>query len=320
MIDVKDDGSCFFRAIYGFAMHYGFLEELFKCVYCHDLPDKEARSYIESKYDKYGVETKKLKQRDEEDKWVRCVRNFLSYQILHDEYCRNMLKNTYRYWKSLEQEVYELLLENSIPRWIKEIYPNVESLKQTTIEEFIQVIAYGVKGIRNWASQLEFDMLNYLMKKCNIKIHVISKEDAIKNAVKYKNQIITIDDIEPPILSHTTNRITDTEPQMIARSSNRITDTGPQMVARNVSNTHNSGLLVGGSVNYNIFICNLGDAHYNFITWKRSTTGGKNGGGGKIFIQGKIRRKYYDKNKKRYYVKINKTIKYLPNHRPKHRK
>jgi len=297
LIDVKDDGSCFFRAIYGFAMHYGFLEEVFKCIYCYDLPDKNTRSYIESKYDKYGIETKKLKGIEEEDKWVRCVRNFLSHQILHDPHCQNILKSTYRYWKSLDEADYAFLLENSIPRWIAEIYPNAEVLKKTTINEFIEVIAHGVKGIRNWASQLEFDILNYFMKKCNIQIYAISKEDATKNAVKYINQIMTVDDIEPSVFLHRTNRITDTGPQMIARSS---------------------GMLVGGSVNYNIYLCNLGDAHYNFIVWKRSTRGGQStqsGGGGKIFIQGKIRRKYYDKNKKRYYVKINKDIKYLPKHR-----
>jgi hypothetical protein len=68
-----------------------------------------------------------------------------------------------------------------------------------------------------------------------------------------------------------------------------------------------------------IYLFNQDDAHYQFYVFKKKSDGMQLGGRNKknprekIFMYGKFYTKYYDKEKKKYYIRRNGTRKYLPN-------
>jgi hypothetical protein len=387
LIDVKDDGDCFYRAIYGYAMYYGFLDTLLGIISCKNKIDPGHRSKID--YD-YKKRTKILRENAEEDNCVQCIRNMIRYGILNNNECRKKVEGTFKYLLGLEQVTYNEIVQISLPRWIITNYPTQNDLKRTSIENFVNFVARGVTIERNWASQLEYDILNELLKPHNIDIQVISIKQAYDNIPNQrtttepvspsgkqriitetdaerlqrkasqpksllpprrgKQRIITETDVErlqrkasqpkslmpqkknsstgkterlqrkasqpksllPPRRGKKQRIITETDAERLQIKPSQPKSLLPPRIETGGKMLQRQHAVITGGAKHTIYLHNINDLHYNFIVWV--PTHGLQAGGvcnNKIFIYGKIRRKYYEKGKNKHYVIMNNKKLYL---------
>jgi hypothetical protein len=303
LIDVKDDGDCFYRAIYGYAMYYGFLDTLLGIISCKNKIDPGHRSKID--YD-YKKRTKILRENAEEDNCVQCIRNMIRYGILNNNECRKKVEGTFKYLLGLEQVTYNEIVKISVPRWIITEYPTQNDLKRTSIENFVNFVARGVTIERNWASQLEYDILNELLKPHNIDIQVISIKQAYDNI---PNQRTTTEPVSP---SGKQRIITETDAERLQIKPSQPKSLLPPRIETGGKMLQRQHAVITGGAKHTIYLHNINDLHYNFIVWV--PTHGLQAGGvcnNKIFIYGKIRRKYYEKGKNKHYVIMNNKKLYL---------
>ena len=331
IVDVEGDGDCFYRAVYGFAMYHGFLDKLFECVNCQDITDESSRSSI-----RYSNRKNKniLRNKAEEDNWILCIRNCISEKIRKNAECMAIVQSTFLHWQSLDKHTYKMFLGSSIPDWIKRKYPNIQSLRESSAERFIKFISRGIQKSGHWASQIDFDLLNHLLKPCNIDIQVISMENALQVASQYtdmtkKHGIITSqgnathESSMLPLQQTKVSKSTQTQllnPLMSSSTLSPRKETPvPDKIITDTEKTRkkraNASMQVGGEA-YTIYLYNDGDVHFNFFIFVGTSGGGvshpkKLIQNNKIFIYGRIRRKYHDKNKKMFYVKIQGKKKYL---------
>ena len=336
LVDVKGDGDCFYRAIYGFAMTNDILNKLFGCFNCNII-DLNTRSFIVNKMLKNGME---------EDNWIQCIRLFLSSKILHDPKCKQVIidfydsitKLPYNYKipvgttidKILEDN-YTIYKENEIPSWFYNIFPTVESLKSISKENFIIFIANNIKNKGTWAfNSIDTKLMNLLMEKCGLKI---SEHTSLSDSEKIPEYpTIYIDDDKPfinhnkpfipvfdytlapkkPIIPVFDSTLAPKKP-VIPVFDYTLAPEKPVIPDKKRIITSTSGQLYVGGSPFIIYLYNQGAVHYNFITWvpvknnsrKGISVGGKVIRNKKIFIKNKIYRKYYDKTNKKYYIKKN---------------
>jgi hypothetical protein len=167
IIDVLGDGDCFYRAIYGYCLVNDLLDSiLFPCFNFNI--DHNNRSF---------VERKKLKNNLEEDTWILNIRKYISNSILSDHRCRLQVEKTYNYLINLDIEnddiIYYSLIENTFPSWFVKKFPNLTTIKRTSKDDFINFIADSIKIKGNWAFQLDYDLVNILLKPCCLEIKTL---------------------------------------------------------------------------------------------------------------------------------------------------
>jgi hypothetical protein len=169
LVDVKGDGSCFFRSIYKVLRH--------------------------NKH--------KLTHKTTEDEFVTNIRTILHEIVIQEDATpySTLIHDIYTNLKTLSSQDYKMLLESSFPKWFvtrfKRSLPASESI-------FRKQYAKGILEKSNWVSEIEVRLLSLYMKKnykLNIKVYNkpprrINKTNTISvlNKGEYHyNAIISVD-------------------------------------------------------------------------------------------------------------------------------
>ncbi|WP_396189491.1 hypothetical protein [Flavobacterium sp.] len=192
--NVKGDGACFYRAVYGFAKHYGFLEKLYQIV--------------EQKYN----ETSKTEeeQKEEETKWVQDIKNLIGESVLNPdknaliyELAHVYFTMIYEYYPNNDNDINDLFANNKLkidtwfydmlPDWIKSTY--TDKIKITTLfqnkehftTEICKLCAARIKDIKIYAMQFDVDLMKHLLYQYDITLFVSSNPQETEDDIKRYN-------------------------------------------------------------------------------------------------------------------------------------
>lgn len=138
--DVKGDGSCFFRSIYGAAKDKrGALKKLVKCF----------------------LYPEKLKEyKNDEELFVKDMRHKLCDTILHEN-DGDVIKNIYSTLIELSDENYKMVIEG-FPSWMRKEF----KIKPQSEKIFRKTIAERVLKNSTWVSEIEVNIVKDTLKYC----------------------------------------------------------------------------------------------------------------------------------------------------------
>lgn len=123
IVDVKADGSCFYRAIYNGAKYSYLLNDILKCIF----PNIAISKYI-----------------NDEDLFVKDIRKLLHNRILESKDF-NIIHKVFKVLSTDEDIIYKAKLE-AFPSWFIHLFPT----KPTNENIFRQKISKGILKNNNW--------------------------------------------------------------------------------------------------------------------------------------------------------------------------
>ena len=204
LVDVKGDGSCFFRALYG-AMLFGSqtmnIKKFFEQFACDST--KRITSDLIPHTNK-----KKLENKNQEDEWTRCIRKYLadviegvaitydtSNELQELQHCMNyvisnkinsIVKNSHdilmdlkiKHFESERNGKYDPQYFNTYTQ-ILTGFPTdfVDALRPglpNELNEFKKIMADHMRGIRNYVGEYDVDIVKKLLSLFGIKLNIQS--------------------------------------------------------------------------------------------------------------------------------------------------
>ena len=197
--NVKDDGSCFYRALYNSAKNY------------------ITGSLVEHIYDCFG--RLYLIEADGEDEFVEMMRDSLANRIENDFYDimvskqRNNLRSnrginstnarnaqiegtlglyeTLLNWATAEdKEMYNLII-SELPREFEEKFKKPESIVRISKDDFYKVVASLIRQKKVYASEYDISVVKFILEKCDnpIFLNMIHSE---AECIRKKNELRAI--------------------------------------------------------------------------------------------------------------------------------
>ncbi len=181
VIDVKDDGNCFYRAIYGYAYLHNMLDSpIMRNFDCYqnmtqDDIQKLTDSFLQRKRYKTQPEIYKdiLKKYDNsrEDLWVQCMRNYIASQIriIDERNAGNKLVSIYKSFIECDEETYIAILD-AMPGWMKEVFPT----KPSSFDDFKNEYANHIEKDCTWVAETEIRIFRHIFDKLGFKLQILS--------------------------------------------------------------------------------------------------------------------------------------------------
>lgn len=178
LVDVRGDGNCFYRAVYGYILHNkninigitAFLN-LFEC--------REAIQQNISKIDKHFADDdvrKRLYNQGQEDSWDACIRDYLSKYILAKK--TGIVKQFYDSLMALDMPTYKMVIQ-SYTDWFKTYFGEE---KPEDLDTFALVFAGNIKKTGTEACQLDIDIFKHILRfyGYNLRIdHISNASEAV---------------------------------------------------------------------------------------------------------------------------------------------
>jgi hypothetical protein len=226
-IDVIGDGNCFYRSLYHAALFHvdpTAFKRLLLC-FCLNVDDYDNKDTLKA-FVKASAKSKKApKQLAFEHKFCNAARAALANEIKYKDLFKRMdnadsedYKSPYAILKEkaeLGQDIWEAITDE-FSSTFKETFRLVSKFNVMTEDEFKKVYANIVRTDREFVSQLEILMVNFMLRHCGLKIHTLNPDG------KYRaNDIGTL---------HANN--------LLAAPVGNIENTGP----RNVNNIPNASI------------------------------------------------------------------------------
>lgn len=144
--NVKDDGNCFFRALFGAAKNTaGNLEKLTTCFL-----NKPAASYEDG-------------SARAETSFIHDMRDKFAAYIRADTAADGIVAQTWDTLRSLDHETYTFYMEAQ-PEWMGETFPEAPA----TAAAFRRALVEHVKADATWVGQIEVEIFRAIMVGCRM--------------------------------------------------------------------------------------------------------------------------------------------------------
>ena len=195
LVDVKGDGSCFYRALYGYLL----LNKNFDKSKIKSINDKLKCDINEMQMESERLRNDKdfnlyLKDYEKETNWVKCFRNYLHNYIINNkkqsENYYNFIKSLYENNKDNNESFISILNELFKNSWItkmliKEIKINNRYKKELNFEvfpdfnEFSEQFKISIKNINEYTTGIEVEIIKDILKEIGINIEIIIFDEQI---------------------------------------------------------------------------------------------------------------------------------------------
>ena len=152
IVDVDDDGSCFFRSIYNYLKYSNInvnqnkslQNEIYKCI--------------------------ELEDGATENKFVKKIRDKISNMIMNEE--TTLIKDLFETVSSMDKQTYKELynIDNALPDFVRKRY----RLPPKQYDTFKKNYADSVKKNSHYATEFEFNILLSILKTCidNLELNI----------------------------------------------------------------------------------------------------------------------------------------------------
>lgn len=192
IIDTNADGNCFFRALYGYALHNDLngpssnqnlknelFEQLLNCFNC-DMTEfaKTEHSKIKACDTVYSNKClgNFIQKDTNEEYFVHCLRNSLKLRIENNlNESDKIIKDTFDNLQGMDDATYQIVIETTYPKEFCLKFPT----QSYTYNQFKQYFAESIGTFRHWVSQTEVRILQHILSKCDIDIHIYNNVDNI---------------------------------------------------------------------------------------------------------------------------------------------
>lgn len=168
-LDVRGDGSCFFRALYHGATSRGLLTKVIARLHrageSKDAPPENAT----------------------EDQFVKYVRLTIAHAILARR-DKGVVRNAFKFLGGMDEETYDEALESTFPDWFVKVFKDGVGKSE---REFRATVAKGVLKTGNWAGQIDLEILNKLLGT-KMRIVVLNSSGAVKKLKPIKGEIYVL--------------------------------------------------------------------------------------------------------------------------------
>lgn len=142
-VDVKGDGSCFFRSLFVAAKHKRIAGRILK----HLGGNREAAK--------------------DEDAFVLEVRVAIARMIEQHE-DNGLVSDVYQNLKSVNAASYKFMARSTFPQWFMRAFPSIPSSER----QFRERLSEEIRKMSSWAGEIEYRLLRDVLKK-KLKMHLI---------------------------------------------------------------------------------------------------------------------------------------------------
>jgi hypothetical protein len=155
IVDVKGDGNCFYRAIYGYVLHNNVMssEDFFNIFECKEL----ARMDVSAAKTHFASDDprKRLSNSDQEQKFDACVRNYMSTFILQYP---SILEDNLSILQQLDNTEYEEI-KKRYEVWFGKAFPK----PPPNVEIYARVFSDNVKISKTYACDVDIIVMNKIL-------------------------------------------------------------------------------------------------------------------------------------------------------------
>jgi hypothetical protein len=181
-IDVGDDGSCFYRAVYGAARYHpsgGILEHFYSClVGGFGLQNMLGLRNNAARHMAAFVEN--------EDTFVDTIRGYLASAITNTAFLTEFAKRQDPKAVNIYQEYYQLantdkplffryMAETSAE--FQEAFGDPDEFLKLSEEEFKEIYAEILLNRKSYATEAEYQMVQFLLNRCGIQLESVNQAD-----------------------------------------------------------------------------------------------------------------------------------------------
>jgi hypothetical protein len=150
LLDVKGDGSCFYRSIYNSAKHTNLLKRV-----------------VDQFSSIGGYE---IEKQPSENEFVKLIRYTLSDMVKYSE-DYGIIKDVHKYFKSLDRETYREVL-NAFPDWFERAFRNFKD--DESRKRFRNTFSDSIKKVNNWVTEIEIEIIKNVLMEAGIVVIVIN--------------------------------------------------------------------------------------------------------------------------------------------------
>lgn len=181
-IDVGDDGSCFYRAVYGAARHHpngGILEHFYTCLAggfglhnalgLHNNAARHMAEFVEN-----------------EDTFVDTIRAYLASAITNTDFLiefakrddpkANNIYEQYHEWASNGDPMFDIYMEEASEEF-QEAFGDAETFAELSEEDFKGLYAEILLDRGSYAAETEYQMVKFLLARCGIQLESVNQAD-----------------------------------------------------------------------------------------------------------------------------------------------
>lgn len=279
VVDVRGDGNCFYRALYGYVVHnknlhfknMGEFLSIFQCDQKHILQQNVSKMDHHFASDK-GI--KRLYNRGQEDLWEECVRHYLANLVLQNPMIlREHLDIIYNNYPESYAELKTIFTD-----WFGKAFP---TQPPANVVDYAKEFAKNVRISRTEACEIDIFVIQKILAQYGIQLKVtpIRSSDyaTISELIINSNKLIP----KSPVINtiylirvpghYNFVKFKDDD----GSSSPRALSTTHRQISPRASSSSIHGMLVGGTTSK--------------IMWTND----------------KIYKKFYDKKKGKYYIRKN---------------
>jgi hypothetical protein len=156
IVDVKGDGNCFYRAIYGYVLHNNVMssEEFFNIFECKEL----ARLDVSSVRSHFASDDprQRLYNTEQEDKFDTCVRNYLSAFVLQYP---SILQDNLNLLQQLDDQEYETM-KTYYTEWFGKAFPKPPK----DVKSYARAFSDNVKISTTYACDVDFIVIHKVLE------------------------------------------------------------------------------------------------------------------------------------------------------------
>lgn len=158
ILNVKGDGSCFYRSLYICLKEYNILDRIIKHL-----------ETLNTEYNNQNIEIN-------EEEFVRLARYTLSYLIRSGKDYQ-IVKRVYKNFETYDNETFKEVLK-SFPQWFnfKFYYIKDYNEKIMTTRIFSNTFSESIKENINWVTEIEIEILKNIFSELGINIVIINNK------------------------------------------------------------------------------------------------------------------------------------------------
>lgn len=185
IVDVKGDGNCFYRAIYGYVLHNNVMssEDFFNIFECKEL----ARMDVSAAKTHFASDDprKRLSNSDQEQKFDACARNYMSTFILQYP---SILEDNLSILQRLDDDAYELIKQR-YEEWFGKAFPKAPQ----NVKAYARAFSDNVKISKTDACDVDIIVMNTILATYGFEINYTYAAGA--DELNYVLALSTIPDV-----------------------------------------------------------------------------------------------------------------------------